>query len=184
MLDAPLNAQTPLTVQLRTLNISTWLQALHYIQQLPYGRNANRLDLSLVITESKGTCSSKHALLKAIADENKIEVDLILGMYKMNTSNTPGIGQVLEQSNLTYIPEAHCYLKSNQSRFDFTSSSSDIKNIEPDILEEQTINPEQVADYKVDYHQSFLEKWLDKEEIDMSLDELWAIREQCIKALS
>ena len=35
------------------------------VKNLPYGRNANRYDFSLVLSENKGTCSSKHAFLKS-----------------------------------------------------------------------------------------------------------------------
>jgi len=65
---------------------------------LPYGRTANRTDLSLVISEQKGTCSSKHALLKEVADLNGIKgIDLIIGIYKMSEANTPGIGDELSK---------------------------------------------------------------------------------------
>ena len=42
------------------------------IKNLPYGRNANRYDFTLVLSENKGTCSSKHAFLKDFADKNEI----------------------------------------------------------------------------------------------------------------
>jgi hypothetical protein len=50
-----------LTLQLKNLGINNWNELTKYIQNLPYGRNANRKDLSLILTEQKGTCSSKHA---------------------------------------------------------------------------------------------------------------------------
>ncbi len=64
-------------------NISTWHTTISYIQHLPYGRSSSRSDLSTVIRENCGTCSSKHALLKSIADRNSIpNVNLILCIYK------------------------------------------------------------------------------------------------------
>jgi hypothetical protein len=115
-----------LTLQLKNLGINNWHELTKYIQNLPYGRNANRKDLSLILTEQKGTCSSKHAFLKKIADLNQLEnIKLYIGIYKMNISNTPKIGNVLSENEfdykLDYIPEAHCYLKINGIEHDFTN---------------------------------------------------------------
>ena len=71
----------PLTQQIRNLGIDTWEDLLIYVKNISYGRNANREDLSLVLKENKGTCSSKHAFLKEIANLNKIpNVKLIIGI--------------------------------------------------------------------------------------------------------
>lgn len=180
-----LNASEILSGLLIAKDITTWQDALSYIQQLSYGRNTNRSDLSLVITNEKGTCSSKHALLKTIANENKIEgVQLILGMYKMTKKNTPGIGDHISKSELPYIPEAHCYLKIHGERRDFTSPSSSIKKIEKDILTEIEIAPSQVAQWKVDFHKQFIKDWNISEGIHKDFDRIWMIREQCISSLS
>ena len=165
--------------------ITTWQEATKYIQQLPYGRNANREDLSLVITEEKGTCSSKHALLKSIAQENKIEnVKLILCIFKMTIKNTPGIGRHILESGLPYIPEAHCFLSINGERADFTAPSSTIKRIEQDILSETEIAPIQVAQWKVDFHKWYIQAWRISEEIEIDFDTIWEVREKCIISLS
>jgi hypothetical protein len=61
------------------------------------------------------------------------------------------------------------------------STSDDFVN---DLLEEISVAPEQVADYKVAYHRNFLERWLEENpKTPYSLDELWSIREQCIRDL-
>jgi hypothetical protein len=41
------------------------------IKQLLHGLNSNRTEFGLVIIERKGSCSSKHALLKQVADNTK-----------------------------------------------------------------------------------------------------------------
>jgi hypothetical protein len=46
---------------------------LEKVKVIPYGRNLNRHDFSLVLSENKGTCSSKHAFLKDFADKNNIK---------------------------------------------------------------------------------------------------------------
>lgn len=180
-----LTSHDPITQELVALQVDTWTKALEYIQSLPYGRNANRKDYDLVLQEKKGTCSSKHALLKAIADLNQIpNVKLILGLYKMNEANTPNIGKEISKAQLAYIPEAHCYLQMNGKRMDVTSSHSEFSKIEKDILLEKEILPEQVADFKVDFHRNYLKNWIAENNIPYSFDEIWAMREACIKNLS
>lgn len=164
--------------------IHIWSDLIEFTRQLPYGRNLNREDLSLVIKENKGTCSSKHAFLKKVADLNNIKnVKLILGIYRMNNLNTPKIGKVISESGLDYIPEAHCYLKLNNQRIDITSTNSNFEFIKNDIIDEIEITPEQVASFKVNYHKDFLIKWIKENNINLTFNEVWRIRERCIKKL-
>jgi hypothetical protein len=102
----------------------------------------------------------------------------------MNESNTPGIGTSITNSSLDYIPEAHCYLNINGQRIDLTNPNSDINRINNDILSETDINPDQVAQYKVKYHKDYIQSWIVDHNIKLSFDEVWAIREACIAALS
>jgi len=93
----------------------------NYVIKLPYGRNSNRSDYKLILEEHKGTCSTKHAFLKAIAIENDIEdITLCLGVFKMNRDNTPKITAILDTYDIDYIPEAHCYLKVDNTIKDIT----------------------------------------------------------------
>lgn len=180
-----LTAKDALTQQLNTIGISTWTQLIAYIKQLPYGRTSNRTDLSLVITEQKGTCSSKHALLKKVADLNEIKgIDLVIGIYKMSETNTPGIGNELSQNDLSYIPEAHCYLKVDGKQTDYTATDASFEKIKNDILEEIAITPDQITQFKVDYHQAYLKSWLETNEHHRTFEEVWQIREKCIYNLS
>lgn len=183
--DYNLTSSDELTTLITNKNIFTWSALTNYIKQLPYGRNKNRTDLSLVIIENKGSCSSKHALLKQIADLNNIpNVSLILGIYKMSSFNTPKIKNTLTKNFLDYIPEAHCYLKIGDERVDFTTITSSFLTIKKDVIQEEEITPDQVSTYKVSYHKQFLKQWLSKKHINFSFDELWEIREQCIHNLS
>ena len=163
----------------------TWANTVKYVQELPYGRNSSRYDPSLVLSEMKGTCSSKHAVLKLIADENNIEnVKLILCLYKMKASNTPGIDKVLEKYGVEYLPEAHCYLDIEGVKSDFTNPNADLSAIENDLIEESEIQPDQVGEYKVNYHQDYVKKWIEQSGLSFSFSEIWKIREECIQALS
>lgn len=188
-----LTSKDNLTLQLQKLGITDWESLTNYIQNLPYGRNTNRHDLSLVLTEQKGTCSSKHAFLKKIADFNELKsIGLYIGIYKMNSANTPKIGNVLSENEfsytLGYIPEAHCYLKVNGKEYDFTNSTSDFEKLRQDILEEIEIEAHQINEFKVNYHQEFLKKWSTNQnklsDFVINFESLWKLRERCILNLS
>jgi hypothetical protein len=155
------------------------------VKNIPYGRNANRYDFSLVLSENKGTCSSKHAFLKDFADKNEIEnVKLYIGIFKMNETNTPKLGDLLSNNKIECIPEAHCYLKINQVPVDVTTVDSFYDKIKQDIVEEIEITPNQVSDFKVTYHKAFLKNWIKETNQNNTFEEIWEIREQCISKLS
>lgn len=184
MKNSLLTSSNELTALTKLKNIDTWQELIAYVQKLPYGRNKNRHDLSLILKEEKGSCSSKHAFLKAISIENDIpNIQLILGMYMMNNSNTK-IGNTLINKGINYIPEAHCYLKINGVRTDITSKNSSFKKIENAILSEIEITPHQIAEFKVSYHKKFLKNWIKEEKINKRFEEIWEIRENCILYLS
>ncbi len=180
-----LSIKKPLSSLAISMGIETWEELLKYVRLLPYGRNSNRTDFSLVLTEKKGSCSSKHGLLKSIADENKLtDVKLVLAIYKMNRANTPGIGSLIENEGLNSIPEAHCYLKIGDSREDFTTTSSSFERFKNELLMEKEINSSQVIQYKIDFHQNFFKKWLKENYSPHDFEQLWDIREKCINNLS
>ena len=163
--------------------LRTYSQICEYVKQLPYGRNSNKNDLSLVLSEQKGTCSTKHAFLAKIAQENTFEnMSLFIGIYKMNNLNTSGIGNILQNHNLEYIPEAHNYLRCNDTILDFTSSKE--FSFEEALIYEERILPEQISNYKVNLHQSFIKSWIVENTIPYSFEKIWNIREQCILNLS
>lgn len=154
------------------------------VKNIPYGRNSNRYDFSLVLSENKGTCSSKHAYLKEFASKNNISnVKLIIGIYKMSESNTK-INKILIENGLNYIPEAHCYLKIDGTVVDVTSKESNFEKLKNDILEETEIESYLVSEFKIQYHKNYIKKWIIDHQINYTFDEIWNIREQCIKQLS
>ena len=160
--------------------------AAKYIQGLAYGRNENRSDPLAVIHEGRGTCSTKHALLRRLALEQNVNVTLFLGIYEMNGRNTPGVGEVFTRHGLESLPEAHCYLRSGHSIVDVTRSMEPgpREQIKEFIYEEE-ISPEQIGAYKVSIHRRFLKRWMEQQNIAhaRTLDDLWRIREECITAL-
>lgn len=96
-------------------------QACDFIRALPYRRNSGKTDPSIIFRENCGTCSTKHAALFLLAQENEIRgVQLMLGIYRMNRQNTPGIGDTLEKNGIEFLPEAHNYLRVNGEILDCT----------------------------------------------------------------
>ncbi len=175
--------------------LSAWFNArgMHYfseacafVRHLPYGRNSNKMDLLSVLKESCGTCSTKHAVLKTLATESGVnELQLILGFFKMNAANTPLVAGTLKKYGLDYIPEAHNYLKCRGQIFDFTGAGFSPDRYGTDILDEIEISVDQIDAYKIKAHQEYLRGWLESlGSMKYSLQEIWAIREQCIHDLS
>ncbi len=182
--DYLLKSKDTTTQTLIQKGITTWGELVRFVQHLPYGRNTNRSDCSLVLSEGKGTCSSKHALLMHIAQAHHfLQVQLQIGIYKMKASNTKGVGKVLRQYQLDHLPEAHCYLKINEQRYDYTRPESDISLIEKDLLLERNISVEDVAEFKVILHKGYLMHWIEAQNLPYAFEEIWAIREACIRAL-
>lgn len=184
-MNAKLKSKDALTSIITDQGINSWADLIAFVKSLPYGRNSNRTDFQLVITEKKGSCSSKHAFLKKVAELNNIpNIKLMLGIYKMNKNNTPNIGNVLINNSIDFIPEAHCYLKINGQRTDITTFQSDFKKVENDIITELELQPEQVATFKVKYHRNFLKDWILENNINKDFNEIWKIREKCISNLA
>lgn len=174
-----------ITDKVLSMGIDNWPHLIDYIRLLPYGRIKSRAKIDGVLSEGKGSCSTKHALLKVLADENHIEgVDLILGIFKMNPQNTPEVASILNEAGLDHIPEAHCYLKVNGQRIDATKQGFDINHFTNDILTEMVINVEQIGDYKVDMHKNFLKNWIREKSLPFTFTKVWEIREKCIEKIS
>src|SRR6516164_5202386 len=77
----------PVSAAFLRLRIHDFRSAGQYIRDLPYGRNAAVSDMLAVLNERKGTCSTKHALLKALAGEQALPIRLMLGIYEMNAQH-------------------------------------------------------------------------------------------------
>ncbi len=185
-----INFQIQSDKDLSSLTLGKGIRDFHtlcnFVKGLSYTRISSSDNLSLTISENCGTCSSKHAFLKQVAIENeKDEIKLIVGIFKMNAINTPILGKILSKHNLEFIPEAHCYLMYDNERFDFTKKGVDVNNFKEDILLEKEIKPEQVIKWKAEFHKEFISNWLEENNlIPYSLDEIWGIREECISELA
>ncbi|MCY1660616.1 hypothetical protein [Chryseobacterium sp. SL1] len=164
--------------------ITDFHSACQYISMLPYKRNNDKSRVECIFDDFGGTCSTKHAALRKLALENHhSDVKLIVGIFKMDAEYTPKISGTLQKFNLKYIPEAHNYLKIDNEYFDFTNRSSHYHQFKDKLLIEKEIEFNEIGAQKISFHKDFLGKWLNEDRITYSLDELWNIREQCIRDL-
>jgi hypothetical protein len=177
----------PVSMEIVALGIHDFRAAGRYLHTLPYGRTADRADFFSVLREGKGTCSTKHALLAALAHEQVLPIVLTLGIYEMHERNTPGVGAVLRQYGLSSLPEAHCYLTYEGRRIDITRSGAEPTEPISLFLYEETILPAQIGEHKVTRHRRFMQDWVNSNETlvkGQSLEDVWQIREACIAALT
>ena len=185
--DMSLPPAGPLTAEITAHGVTDFRAAGRYLQTLPYGRTANRADFGAVLREGRGTCSTKHALLAALAHEHELAVVLTLGIYQMHERNTPGVGAVLARYALEAVPEAHCYLTYEGMRIDVTRSGADPTEPIARFLHEEAIVPAQIGEYKVTRHRQFMRTWVDEHPgivRGRSVEDVWRIREECIAALA
>ena len=172
----------PISDEFLNIGLHSFLKAVQYIGDLPYGRTTNRADYRLVLSEQIGACSGKHALLAALAQELGLRVELVLGIFEMTDENTPSVRHVLNEIGMSSIPEAHCYLMFRDKRFDLTfSSNSQAPYLK--FLIEQVIRPSDIVEYKIKFHRDFLKNWLNTDNQD-EIEYVWQVRERCIRALS
>ncbi|HEX8561898.1 MAG TPA: hypothetical protein VF676_02855 [Flavobacterium sp.] len=183
--DFIIESREAVSQEFRARGISTFYDAVLFVQNLQYGRNADKQNLITVFHDSCGTCSTKHALLKSLAIENNFdEIRLMIGIFRMNGENTPAVADVLKEAKLDFIPEAHNYLRYHREILDFTSADSKPEDFIGDLLEEIEVTPAQITAFKMDYHRKYLQQWTLEIQSSYTLDELWTIREACIQSLS
>lgn len=165
-------------------NILDFHSACKYVSELPYKRNSDKNNIKCIFDDLGGTCSTKHAALRKLTLENhQSNVKLILGIFKMDAEYTFKIKNTLDKFSLNYIPEAHNYLKIDDEYFDFTKPNSEYLQFKNKLLVEKEIEYNEIMVEKISFHKKFLKKWISDENLSYSLDEIWEIREQCIKDL-
>lgn len=174
-----------LSTAFKERGIHSFIEACEWIRQLPYKRNNAESDPFRVIHENCGTCSSKHELIKRLAEENGIaNCSLVLCMFRMNGSNTPKVKSILELNKMKYIPEAHTYITMNGEVQDYTFPDNPDLLYLKDVIYTEEITAEQIKKYKSETHKRFIQEWIVRENISKSFQEIWIIRESCIQALS
>lgn len=183
--DFTLVSHALLSLHCRENGLHSFSEAARFIRNLPYGRNADKTDLLSLFRDECGTCSTKHALLKQLAEENGFPgIRLILGLFRMHARNTPEVAETLRKYQLPYMPEAHCYLRYGDEVLDYTKTDAGPSVFLPDLILEREITPEQITTFKIEFHKDQLEKYRSEPAFNQyTAAELWEIREECIRAL-
>ncbi len=181
-----LNAERPFSKKLIDLGILDFNSACEYVKNIPIGRNTSFNNFTLIIDENKGTCSTKHALLNELAEENnQNDIELMFGIYLISPETHPLLTNLFKDKGLTNLPESHCFFRHKGKRYDFTSQNNFLNLIETKIVREQRIDPTQVGEWKEKIHQDYLMRWVKRNsELKISLDEIWKIREKCQQLLN
>lgn len=176
--DAPLDTSQPLGARFAAQGAWTFRDAARLVWDLPYGRPTHT-GPEAVLRDRRGTCSSKHALLAALAAEVGLPVELRLGLYMMDGTNTPRTGPALRAHGFRAVPEAHCVLAVGDDLVDLTWPG--VRRPVPPFSAEETIRPEQAGAYKRAWHRGHLDAWAAANGHDP--DAVWAAREAAIDAL-
>jgi len=180
MPDFSLSATGPLGRAARAMRIGTFMDLASHVRSLPYGRLRSPDLPHAVLVEGKGTCSSKHRLLAASAHEaDHTEIELVVGIYMMSELNTPGVGAVIGNG---VIPEAHCYLRIDGLRADFTGLPVADESPFDALVSEVVVDPASLPERKLLIHKAALSKWATVAGI--SSEEAWKLRELCIARLA
>lgn len=165
------------------LGFRSFERLAEHVRSLPYGRTVDTADLLAVLQERRGTCSAKHRLLAAVAQDcGHSQVQLVVGIYEMSEDNTRGVEAVLSAASLASIPEAHCYLSVDGERLDFTGLPPAASSPFASLLAEYVVSPSTLPQAKVALHRQAIAAWSRTRGI--SEESAWATREACIAALA
>lgn len=184
--DTPIPRDGLVSPLCRAYDLANFRQAVRHVHRLPYGRPSDRGDYRLILDEQVGSCSTKHAFLAALAEELDLAVTLQLIVFPMGPENTPGVGPVLDDAGLPFVPEAHCYLQRDGHDFDVTHPDEPPTLRIENRLHEETIDPREIVDHKVKLHRRYVREWAENSPHadDLTFRDVWRIREACIRALA
>ena len=178
-----ISGASALCEEVRSRGFESFEHLAEYVCKLPYRRTSNAQDPLAVLRQECGTCSAKHQLLAAVAQDcGHTEVQLRVGIYEMSEDNTPGVGAVLNEASLTSIPEAHCYLSIEGERFDFTGLCAGHSSPFAALLADYVVFPANLPQIKVELHKEAIAAWA--RDRGISKEAAWATREACIAALA
>ncbi len=173
------------------LGLKTFRDVCEHLLHLPYrrpssqsyGTSAGKTSAAVLI-ERCGTCSSKHGVLKALANEQgQADVELVLCLFQMTARNTPGIAKAMDAGPLFIIPELHTYIRWGDELIDVTKPGLHISDLRSAVEKEKTISLKELAQKK-EIHRKWMSDWLRSESPGVLLGQAWQQREACIAALA
>ena len=106
----------PVSAALAAEGNADLVEAGRWLQALPYGPNEHHDPLAC-IREGHGTCTTKHAAFVTCAIELGADVQLLWGIYRLDTSISGEIAPLLDEAGLPFVPSIHCFVRIGASRF-------------------------------------------------------------------
>lgn len=143
--DKPISGGKIISDKFLSLGVDRFIAACRYVSELPYGYNSDRDDPFILFKENRGTCTTKHAVIAALAEELDMPITKCVGIYAMTEEIVTGANEILRKYDLPYIPMIHCFLSYGHNRVDLTEEDENGKNqpldkflfterVEPNIL--------------------------------------------------
>lgn len=126
--DAPLRRTAPVSDAFLERGVRRFIEACRFVHELPYDHNKNRDDFMSLFSESKGTCTTTHAVIALLARELALPVGKTVGIYAMTEDLATGTDEILRRWNIPYLPMTHCFLTGGAVRVDLTEGNTNGKN--------------------------------------------------------
>jgi hypothetical protein len=184
--DKPISNVGPISAKFLSLGIHSFSDACRYVHVLPYGYNTDRDDLMILFKENKGTCTTKHAVIATLAEEQSLPIVKNIGIYRMSEEIVTGTNEILAKFHLPYVPMIHCFLVYGEFRVDLSEGNNNGKNrpIE-DFLYTQQVDPNISAkDEYFLYRRALEEQILKRKEMaEVDIRQILLAREEGLKKL-
>jgi hypothetical protein len=126
--DKPIMDNGPMARTFLSMGIDDFHHACRYVHELPYGYNSDREDPMILFAEMKGSCTTKHAVIAALAGELGVVIDKHIGIYAMTEALVTGTQTILDKYKLPYLPMVHCFLVFGEQRVDLSEGNQNGKN--------------------------------------------------------
>lgn len=155
------------------LGISSFKEACLYVHNAKYGYNSTYDDPLIFFKENKGSCTSKHGVIAALAKELDIPLYKKVAIYKLTEEITYGAEKVMNKYEIPYIPMQHCFLVYKDYRFDLTEGNNNGKKTSI----EEFIHTEKVEPFMSKKQEYLILKKVLKEKV-LPSDEMKGIEER------
>lgn len=179
-----LDEHKPLGSELCKKGYTHFHQVVKLVHHFGYKRISNLDDLSLVLEEKVGTCSSKHGYLKALAEENnQNEIKLKCAYFEFQSKFMPQLKKDFEKLGLTSELEGHCYLSYHNHVLDITTDKLDYTMFidYKDLLVVDDLPSNECGHIKQKRHEKLFKEWCQDQGVDF--EKAWDLRWRVIKEL-
>ncbi|MFX1236449.1 MAG: hypothetical protein ACFFAS_12080 [Promethearchaeota archaeon] len=165
----------PISDKFLELNIKTFKEACNFVNQMKYGYNTDKDDKMILFKEKMGTCTTKHGVIAALAEELQIPLYKNVGVYKFTEEISTGAGKIANKYGIPYIPLTHCFLVYKNYKFDLTEGNDNGKKTSI----EEFIHAEEVMPFITQKNEYLLLKKVLKEKV-LPSKEMKGIKEKTL----